>query len=410
MTEPHNDSPTPTAEILIVSWNGRNDTIRAIESIHPQIGIGAGRVANVKITIVDNGSTDHTAEIVSRRFPTVGIVKLPENRGFTGGVAAGAAQSTANYLILVNNDAVAEPGWLEALVESIESAPDDVVAISGRIVDLDGRRADFVGGVVTFDGHGFQPGFHKPLDRVREPETGDDLLFACGGNMIVRREAFDDLDGLDDDYFAYLEDVDFGWRAWLSGYRITYSREAAVRHHSSATSVRLGNYERGVLFEKNAAMTVLKNLEEEVFREMAGPILLTLFHREHGYIVGRHDHGGVLSRPPLGQTGGPSERIGWWSRLLERLRPRSIRLDDPLAIMQIRAIEWLLSNMDRIMDRRERVQQKRRRTDREIFERFPMVIVPTYPGDETLFGSALFEALRPVLPFEIRSLEEMTED
>ena len=411
MTRRPNDSTTRTrVEIIIVAWNGRDDTIRAIESIHPQIGGGKGRVSDVRITVVDNGSTDHTAEIVSRRFPSINLVRLPENRGFTGGVAAGAEQSDAKYLILLNNDAVVDEGWLEAFVSSMDEAPEDVIAMSGRILDSDGERADFVGGVVTFDGHGFQPGFHKPIDDVNEPETGDELLFACGGNMIVKRKPFEDLDGFDDDYFAYLEDVDFGWRAWLSGHRITYLREASVRHRSSATSNRLGDYERGVLFEKNAALTVLKNLEESSFRQMAGPILLTLLHRTHHYVVTRNDHHGHLTRPPLGEKGAPSAAPGWWSRLVERFRKKTVRIDDPLTIMQIRATDWLLANIERIMEHRDRVQQLRRRSDREIFEKFPMVVVPTYPGDERLFRSLLFEALRPILPFEVRSLEEMTED
>ena len=78
--------------------------------------------------------------------------------------------------------------------------------------------------------------------------------------------------------------------------------------------------------------------------------------------------------------------------------------------MQIRATDWLLRNMDEIMERRAAVQKRRARSDKEIFERFPMVVVPTYPGDEKLFDSTLFAALAPVLPFARRSLDEMTDD
>ncbi len=297
-------------EIIIISWNGRADTIRAIESVHPQIGTGPGRVPDATITVVDNGSTDHTAETVARRFPSVRIVRLPANRGFTGGIAAGLADSTATNVIFLNNDTIVEPGWLEALTGAMTQAPPDVIAVSGRIVDMTGDRADFVGGVITFDGHGFQPGYHKPLSEIEEPTTGDEILFACGGNMIVRREEFVSLGGFDDDYFAYFEDIDFGWRSRLSGHRILYSREAAARHRSAATSNRLGNYERGVLFEKNATMTVLKNLDEENFREMSGSIFLTLLHREHRYIVDRTTDGDLLSRPPLGEMGGGDREDG----------------------------------------------------------------------------------------------------
>lgn len=396
-----------TTEILIVSWNGRDDALRAIESVHPQIGSGSGRVSETTITLVDNGSTDHTAETVQRRFPAVRIVRLNENRGFTGGIGAGLAESSADHVVFLNNDAVVEPGWLEAFTNVLSEAPEDVIAVSGRIVDMSGDRADFVGGVITFDGHGFQPGYHKPLVDVDEPETGDEILFACGGNMIVRREEFVTLGGFDDDYFAYFEDVDFGWRARLSGHRIIYSREAVARHRSAATSNRLGNFERGVLFEKNAAMTALKNLDEEVFQQMSSSIFLTLLHREHRYLVDRTNHGGLLSRPPLGEPE-PAPR-NWWSRIRDGMRKSRIRLDDPLAIMQIRATEWILKNMDTIMKKRAGVQSRRMISDREIFGRFPMAIVPTYPGDEELFASALFNMLEPVLPAERRFLDELIE-
>lgn len=396
-------------EIIIVSWNGRRDTLRAIESIQHQIGSGPGRVDRVGVRVVDNGSTDGTSEIIARRFPRIAIQRLPENRGFTGGVAAGVSESSADLVILLNNDAVVADGWLESLIQSIEEAPEDVIAVSGRILDEQGERADFVGGVITFDGHGFQPGFHHPLESVEEPETGAELLFACGGNMITRRRQFLELGGFDDDYFAYMEDVDFGWRAWLSGHRILYCREAEVRHRSAGTSSRLGDFERGVLFEKNAAQTVLKNLEDAAFREMAGSVFLTLLHRLHRYSVDRNDHRGQLTRPPLGSKSHPGRaRRSLLDRILTRFRSPSLTIDDPLTVMQFRATEWILQNADEILRKREAIQKMRRRTDGEIFRRFPLVVVPTYHGDAALFGSRLFEMLAPTLPFERRNLEEMT--
>jgi GT2 family glycosyltransferase len=398
-----------STDVIIVSWNGRRDTLRAIESIQPQIGTGPGRVDGVTLRVVDNGSTDGTSEVLSRRFPGVAIHRLPENRGFTGGVAAGVAASSSDLVILLNNDAVVADGWLASLIQSMEEAPDDVIAVSGRILDERGERADFVGGVMTFDGHGFQPGFHHPIDSVEEPETGAELFFACGGNMIARRQQFLELGGFDDDYFAYMEDVDFGWRAWLSGHRILYCREAEVRHRSAGTSNRLGDFERGVLFEKNAAQTVLKNLDDESFREMAGSVFLTLLHRLHRYSVDRNDHRGQLTRPPLGAKSHaePARRS-----LLDRIRNRffkpALTLDDPLTVMQFRATEWILRNSDQVLRKREAVQRLRRRSDAEIFGRFPLVVVPTYHADAALFGSRLFELLEPTLPFERRDLDEMT--
>jgi GT2 family glycosyltransferase len=391
-------------EVLLISWNGREDTLAALDSVLPQTTRLAGAC---RVTVVDNGSNDGTSAAIARRFPSVRIIRLSENRGFTGGIAAGSAASDARHLILLNNDARPEDGWLEALVGAIENAPDDVIAVAGRIVDMSGQLVDFVDGIMTFDGHAFQRGFRKPIGEVKEPERGAELLFACGGNMIVRREPFLELGGFDDDYFAYLEDVDFGWRAWLSGWRITCEPAATVRHKSSATSDRLGAFERGVLFERNALQTVIKNCDEARLAELTAPLFLTLLHRLHRYTVDRNPGAEALTTPPFGEQ--PSLQRSRFRRLFRRLRrgrSDEIILHDPLTRMQFRAIEWFFRNSGKIMEKRGDIQARRKRSDAELFERFPLHSVPTYHGDGELMASALFAALRPEGTID-RSLEEI---
>lgn len=397
-------------DVVIINWNGRDDTLRCVASVHEQaLACGSARVG---IVVVDNGSSDGTAAALLARFPDVRVVELAANRGFTGGIHAGVDFSEAEFVIFLNNDAEAEPGWLTALVDAMRAAADDVVAIGGRIVDWERKRVDFVGGVMTFDGHGFQRDFRKPLGEVDEPSAGESF-FACGGNMIVRRAAFVALGGFDDDYFAYLEDVDFGWRAWIAGYRVLYEPAASVRHHSSLTSDRLGAFERGVLFERNAAQTVLKNFAPAELRGAAGTIFMTLLHRLHAYTVSRNDGGEELQRPAFGESretpGAPRSRLQRLrKRLVNRLyRAQTVVIHDPLTIMQFRAIDWLFRNSDNLMRKRDAVQQKRTRTDAEIFARFPLHVVPTYIGDRELMASRLFRDLTPTLPTVDARLEDI---
>lgn len=379
----------PKTEVVIVSWNGREDTLRAVDSVLGQEGADL-------ITVVDNGSHDGTAVAVLKRRPESRLLRLHRNQGFTGGIALAASTSTAENLVFLNNDAVAEPGWLKALSGALEQSPPDVVAVGGKIVDSSANLVDFIGGILTFDGHALQRGFRKTLDSVSEPDPGSELLFACGGNMIVRREAFVGLGGFDEDYFAYLEDVDFGWRAWLSGFRILYNPDAMVRHKSSATSDRLGNYERGVLFERNALQTAVKNYDHESFQKFAGPIFLTLLHRLHHYLTTQNRRIEPLTEPPFGEerTSGPGRR------------GRAV-VDDELTAMQFRAIHWFFENQERVLRKRQAVQRRRKRSDREIFERFPVHFVPTYPGDRELMQSTLFRLLQPAVPSAERRLEEL---
>ena len=356
------------------------------------------------ITVVDNGSTDGSIGAIRNRYPDVRLLPLGANHGFTGGIAAALARSPARNVIFLNNDAVPEDGWLSALVDAIEQAPDDVMSVGGKIVDPTGALIDFIGGALTFDGHAFQNGFRYPLASRDEPAAGAEILFACGGNMISRREPLLTLGGFDDDYFAYLEDVDFGWRSWLAGSRVTYEPRAVVRHKSSATSERLGDFERGVLFERNALQTALKNYES--LHDASGALFFSFLARLHHYATTRNANAAELTREPFSKGAKAQSLIGRAKRKLFGSKPLAA-IDDPLTTMQFRAFEWVMAHGDRIAAKRAIVQKLRRRSDREIFERFPLQIVPTYPGDEALMRGALFNLLRPSLPAIERTLSDI---
>jgi GT2 family glycosyltransferase len=373
-----------STEVIIVNWNNRAETLECLAAVERQL---SGNDATV--TVVDNGSNDGSASAVASRHPHVKLYALPENRGFTGGLAAALAGSTAKHVIFLNNDAVPEEGWLSSMIDSIETAPADVVSIGGRIVDPTGKLIDFIGGIVTFDGHALQDGFKHPVGSRSEPKSGDEIPFACGGNMISRREAFMSLGAFDDDYFAYLEDVDFGWRTWISGGRALFEPRATVRHASSTTSNRLGDFERGVLFERNALQTAIKNYE--VLGESMAAVFYTYLHRLHHYATSRNPRADELSRSFGERRRAPS--------IIRKIRnklaggPALATLDDPLTTMQFRALDWVMKHESRIMEKRARVQSRRKRSDQEIFERFPLHVVPTYPGDESMFAGALFREL-----------------
>jgi GT2 family glycosyltransferase len=386
-------------EIIIVNWNNRRETLECLAAVEAQLG----EVSGATITVVDNGSTDGSASAITARHPQVKLFALAENRGFTGGLAAALRGSTATNVIFLNNDAVPQPGWLAAFVNAIERAPDDVLSIGGKIVDPTGTAIDFIGGVLTFDGHAFQNGSRYPLGSRPEPAAGDELLFACGGNMISRREPLMELGAFDDDYFAYLEDVDFGWRSWIAGYRVLFEPEALVRHAASTTSNRLGDFERGVLFERNALQTAIKNYEN--LAEAGASVFFTYLHRLHHYATTRNAEAHELRRPFATPAVATSRRL----KVLRKLtrRPFLVAIDDPLTTMQFRAFDWIVKHEAQLARKRHEVQQRRKRSDREIFERFPLHFVPTYPGDDTLMQSALFRLLRPQLPSVEKALGDI---
>ena len=211
-----------------------------------------------------------------------------------------------------------------------------MAAVSGRIVDWSGERLDFARGLMTFDGHAFQQDFGRPLAEVELPAAGAELLFACGGNMIVRRDSFLAAGGFDESYFAYLEDVDLGWRLWSGGERILFAPEAVVHHRSMATSQLLGAFHRGFLFERNAFLTAYKNYEAGLWEELMPAVLLTLIHRTQTLMVQNNPGGELLTLDPyaghIANTGHPEpDHRGGRRPRARRRRPSRRRRRRPAA-------------------------------------------------------------------------------
>jgi GT2 family glycosyltransferase len=435
-----------TVAVAILSWNGRQHLETCLAALAEQHDPGVPW----EIVVFDNGSTDGTADWLRRtwpesRRPRVRLIESPVNLGFCGGNNRLAEATGADALALLNNDTRPEPGWLAALVDALAAAPPDVAAVSGKIVDWEGERLDFARGLMTFDGHAFQLDFRRPLGRARVPKAGDELAFACGGNLLIRRSSFLEAGGFDESYFAYLEDVDLGWRLWSGGERVTFAPDAVIHHRSSATSDLLGLYNRGFLFERNAFLTAYKNYEPGLWERMLPGLLLTLTSRTHTMLVLNNPGAETLLIDPyagwIANTGpsaaAPSPAAPPWSGLgrkwrdygpkefvrrgLRKLRalaappaaasePEPPRLQDERTIAQLRAISWLLRHLDGAAESRAAVQKRRRRPDREIFERFPLYLVPTYPGDAELFASPGFQTWLPSdVPIVRSTLEEIME-
>jgi GT2 family glycosyltransferase len=440
----------PRVSVAVLSWNGREHLATCLAALAAQEDPGVPW----EVLVLDNGSTDGTAEWMRAEHPEARLIASPVNLGFCAGNNRLVGQAQGEAVAFLNNDTRPRPGWLKALVRALAAAPPDVAAVSGKIVDWTGERLDFGRGVMTFDGHAFQLDFRRPLSQAAVPAAGEELPFACGGNMLVRRSSFLDAGGFDEDYFAYLEDVDLGWRLWAGGERITFVPDAVVHHRSSATSDLLGLFNRGFLFERNAFLTAYKNYEPGLWEKVMPALLLTFLARTQALLTGNNPGAATLLLDPYaGHIANTAPRDGkavvsplppseprtlaslarklkdygprefarrGWGKLRERLAPAAPppappspippTLTDERTIAQFRALSYLLGHLDRAAERREAVQKRRRRSDREIFARFPPYLVPTYPGDAELFESPGFAAWLPAeLPLVRKTLPEIME-
>lgn len=219
-------SGPPVATVVVVTWQGAHLLPACLESLRRQ-------TVPHSVVVVDNGSTDGTAELLAARFPEVVVVQTGANLGFAGGAQAGLEAARTPYVALLNNDAVAEPGWLAALVAALDAHP-RAAAVTSRMV-LQGTEPPLLNntGVVLLD---TDYGADRDLRAGAEARTEPDTVFGfSGGAALLRRDAVLAVDGFPRRFFLYYEDTDLSWRLRLAGWDIRYEPRAVVHHAHSAT-------------------------------------------------------------------------------------------------------------------------------------------------------------------------------
>ena len=260
----------PDVSIVIPSWNGRAllaECLPAIEALaYPH--------EHLEVIVFDNGSRDDSVGWLHASWPAVRVVEHPENVGFAAACDRAAALATGSVLAFLNNDLRVDPQWLGHMTGAL--AGSGAAAAGSRILDWDGTRYDFDAGTMNFYGHGAVPR-HGRTVRAAAGETPRPTLFACGAAMVVDRAKFLASGGFDPDYFAYFEDVDLGWRLWLEGERVLFVPGATAyhRHHGSG----LDEARRTTLLERNALASVFKNYDEENLARVLPAALLLLAAR-----------------------------------------------------------------------------------------------------------------------------------
>jgi len=260
------DAPTtthPLVSVIVVNYHGCTDTIACIQSLRNRLDY-----PRIEIVCVDNSSREsgEAAEIRSAA-PESTVIEAGGNLGFAGGVNLGARHATGTVLALLNNDARPHADWVRAAIGTLRSEP-TVAAVASKVLDWEGTTVDYVDAGLTWYGMGYKPHAGSVLDDV--PETahaiGKDVLFATGAAMFVRANVFAELDGFDERFFMFYEDVDLGWRLNLRGWRVRYAPDSVAYHRHHATFSARDAVESGretFLLERNALATLYKNAAPE---------------------------------------------------------------------------------------------------------------------------------------------------
>lgn len=239
------------AVVIIPNYNGLSWLEACLKSLERQT------VRDFTTLLVDNGSTDGSVAYVREHFPQVKLLCLEENTGFAGAVNAGIRAGEEPYVILLNNDTRAASAFVEELIRAIEQK-ENIFSCSARMLSMgEPDKIDDAGDLLCALGWAFARGKGKDQQHFHRPKR---IFAACGGAAIYRRSILEEIGLFSEDFFAYLEDIDLGWRAAAAGYENHYAPGAAVLHHGSASSGSRYNAFKARLTGRNNLWLIYRNM------------------------------------------------------------------------------------------------------------------------------------------------------
>jgi GT2 family glycosyltransferase len=304
---------SPLVTVVIPNWNGRLLLEACLRSMALQSWRDSAAI------VVDNGSTDGSVAWMGEHFPAVRLIVNEVNRGFAAAVNQGIRASDSSFVVTLNNDTEVEPGWLAALVAVAEGGPrvgmcasKMVFADRPEVINSTGICLDRAG--IAWDRRGGEP------DEGSEREPVE-VFGPCGGAALYRRAMLDEVGLFDEDFFAYLEDVDLAWRARRAGWRCLYVPAARVLHRHSATGVEgspfksyhLGRNKVWMLTKNTPFPAGLTYLPLVIFYDLGTLPYRNMLRGDWSAVRGRWD---ALRRWRIAWRkrrlpGGPSGRAGW---------------------------------------------------------------------------------------------------
>ncbi len=332
----------PRASIIVVAYNGRDDLAQCLRSLQ-----AAGH-ADDEIIVVDNASSDGSAELVEATFPFVRVVRSATNVGFGQGNNLAARQAQGKVLAFLNPDTVVEPGWLEALIAALDASPRVGLATSKILLREDPEHINTCGGDMHLTGLHLCRGMGQARAELAECAT---VGAVSGAAFAMRRELFQQLGGFDGSFFLYMEDTDLSWRARLAGYDCLYVPDSVVHHRYT---LRFGP-DKTYYQERNRYVMLLKGLRWPTLVIMAPALLL-------------------------------AEVVTWGYVLLN---------DRPHWRNKPRAYGYVLRHWPAVITQRRLVQAQRRATDRDVLRQTThhLAFEQTGPGPAGAVAHFVFDPL-----------------
>ena len=256
MTESVGAGTAPRWSVVIPTWNGRHLLSEAFEALDRQT------LTDFEVVVVDDSSDDDTVAWLRAIRPAARLVRLRRRRAFAFALNRGLEAARGEFVALLNNDAVPDPGWLAAFDAAFVARPEISFVASRIVLQADPTRLHAAGDLYGADG---LPG-NRGVWEHDGPRfaVAREVFGACAAAAGYRRRLFDEIGGFDEDLVMYCEDVDLSWRAQLAGHRCLYVPGARVVHRLRSTG---GGALESYLVSRNRPLVALMNLPGFVWRQ-----------------------------------------------------------------------------------------------------------------------------------------------
>lgn len=257
------------AAAVILNWNTRDYLRKFLPGL-----IASCHGLDSEVIVADSASTDGSMEMMHEEFPDIRGIRLDANYGFTGGYNRALEQVDAEYYVLINSDVEVTPGWLSPLISWMDGHPDCGACAPKLLSWYDHGTFEYAGaagGMIDSLGYTFCRG--RVMSMVEKDhgqyDTPADVLWATGACLMVRSRIWKELDGLDDRFFAHMEEIDLCWRMQLQGWKVQVVPSSVVYHLGGGTlpgnspwKLQLNFRNNLLLLENNLAKTyALENMK-----------------------------------------------------------------------------------------------------------------------------------------------------
>ncbi len=247
--------------VVILNWNGQ----QFLEQFLPSV-TSCSQGDGIEVWVADNGSTDESLDFLQKKYPTVKILAFDQNYGFTGGYNRALKEIQAEYYVLLNSDIEVTPNWIEPIITKMDADQQIAAAMPKLKAYHDKNLFEYAGAAGGFiDKFGF-PFCRGRMLSVLEEDQGQydvesEIFWATGACLFVRAEIYHAVEGLDELFFAHMEEIDLCWRLKNRGYKVMYYPQATVYHVGGGTLPN-NNPRKLFLNYRNNLFLLYKNLPQ----------------------------------------------------------------------------------------------------------------------------------------------------